>query len=84
MTLRQTYYPLVDATSITDAAIVYSRMLLVSREGVVYDVISGPNEVLFLGSRQVHYNPSTGVIKWNPNIPFNQGESINIVYDPNI
>jgi hypothetical protein len=83
MTLRQTYYPIADTTNIFDAAIVYSKMLFVAREGVVYDVLTSVNDVL-LNTRQVHYNPSTGVLQFNADIPFNSGESINIVYDPNI
>ena len=83
MTLRQTYYPTVDTSSIFDAAIVYSKMLFVAREGVVYDVLTSVNDII-INTRQVHYNPATGVLQFNSNIPFNSGESINIVYDPNI
>ena len=82
MTTRLTYYPTVDTSSIADAAIVYSKMLLVSREGVVYDVLTSINDIP-ITTRQVLYNPGTGVLQFNENIPFNSGESINIVYETN-
>jgi hypothetical protein len=58
-------------------------MLFVARSGVVYDVITNVNDIM-ITSRQVHYNPSTGVIQFDANIPFNEQESINVIYDTNI
>jgi hypothetical protein len=55
----------------------------VARSGVVYDVITNVNDIM-ITSRQVHYNPSTGVIQFDANIPFNEQESINVIYDTNI
>lgn len=83
MTLRQTYYPLAGLSNYTDATLAYSKLLMLSREGVVYDIITSNNDIL-VTNRQVLYQPSTGLIQFDSNIPFNQGESINIVYDPNI
>ena len=83
MTLRETYYPTVDTSSIFDAAIVYSKMLFVAREGVVYDILTSINDIA-VTTRQVLYNPALGTLQFNSDIPFNSGESINIVYDPNI
>jgi hypothetical protein len=58
-------------------------MLFVARSGVVYDVITNVNDIM-ITSRQVHYNPSTGVIQFDANIPFEEQESINVIYDTNI
>ena len=83
MTLRQTYHPFEGNTSYTDATLAYSKLLMLSREGVVYDIITSNNDIL-VTNRQVLYQPSTGLLQFDTNIPFNQGETINVVYDPNI
>jgi hypothetical protein len=83
MTLRQTYYPIPTQSSVFDSAIAYVKMLFVARSGVVYDVITNVNDIM-ITSRQVHYNPSTGIIQFDANIPFNEQESINVIYDTNI
>lgn len=83
MTLRQTYYPVPGESNIFDNAIAYVKMLFVARNGVEYDVLTSVNDIM-INTRQAHYNPSTGVIQFDPNIPFEEQESINIVYDTNI
>lgn len=84
MTLRQTYYPTTGENSVFDSAIAYVKMLFLSREGVVYDILTISSVEIDLTSRQVQYNPSTGIIRFDEDIPFNEGETINIVYDTNI
>ena len=83
MTLRQTYYPVPGDSNVFDAAIAYVKMIFVARNGVAYDVITNVNDIL-ITNRQVHYNPSTGVIQFDANIPFEEQESINVIYDTNI
>jgi hypothetical protein len=83
MTLRETYYPIPGESSILDGAIAYVKMLFVARSGVEFDVLTSPNDII-INTRQVHYNPSTGVLQFDANIPFEEQESINIVYDTNI
>jgi hypothetical protein len=58
-------------------------MLFVARTGVEFDVLTSVNDIS-VNTRQVHYNPSTGVLQFDPNIPFNEQESINVIYDTNI
>jgi hypothetical protein len=70
-------------SNVFDAAIAYVKMLFVARNGVAYDVITNVNDIL-ITSRQVHYNPSTGIIQFDANIPFEEQESINVIYDTNI
>jgi hypothetical protein len=70
-------------SNVFDAAIAYVKMLFVARSGVVYDVITNVNDIM-ITSRQVHYNPSIGVIQFDANILFNEQESINVIYDTNI
>lgn len=80
MTLRKTYYPqgypIVNG-QITDPALAYVKILEVDRSGVVYavrDLNNVPTDTgLFCG-----YTPSTGTIEFL--IPFQQDESINIIY----
>lgn len=83
MTLRQTYYPLPNESFVVDASIAYVKMLFVARTGVEFDVLTSVNDIS-VNTRQVHYNPSTGVLQFDPNIPFNEQESINVIYDTNI
>ena len=83
MTLRETYYPIPGESNIFDAAIAYVKMLFVARNGVEYDVLTSINDIM-INTRQVHYNPSTGVLRFDANIPFNEQESINVIYDTNL
>ena len=83
MTLRETYYPIPGERKIFDAAIAYVKMLFVARNGVEYDVLTSINDIM-INTRQAHYNPSTGVIQFDPNIPFEEQESINVIYDTNL
>ena len=83
MTLRETYYPIPGESNIFDAAIAYVKMLFVARNGVEYDVLTSINDIM-INTRQVHYNPSTGVLQFDANIPFNEQESINVIYDTNL
>lgn len=84
MTTRKTYYPIglpsTETTSITDSALAYVKILEVDREGVVYsltDLGSLPTDTgLFFG-----YNASLGRIQFL--IPFQTGESINVIYETN-
>ena len=83
MTLRETYYPIPGESNIFDAAIAYVKMLFVARNGVEYDVLTSINDIM-INTRQAHYNPSTGVIQFDTNIPFEEQESINVIYDTNL
>lgn len=80
MTTHKTYYPTLGQSTITDAALAYVKVLEVDRSGVVYnltDLSVLPTDTgLFCG-----YNQSTGTIEFL--IPFNTGESINVIYETN-
>jgi hypothetical protein len=82
MTTKKTYYPAEGLTSIYDGSIAYTKMLMVAREGVLYDIITTNNDIL-LNSRQVRYSPGLAELSFNADIPFNLNESINIVYETN-
>ena len=82
MTIEVTYYPLINQTEITDAQLAYIRPLLVARSGVVHSK-TDIDALLVSGSPFYQYNASTGTISFNPNIPFNTDESINVVYGTN-
>ena len=81
MILEKTYYPTVGLSFITDASIVYAKMLFVARSGVEFNVDTvALNED---GGNYCLYTASTGTINFNPDQPFISGESINIIYDTN-
>ena len=82
MTTRKTYYPLPGGIDILDAALAYVKVLEVDRSGVVYDIINSNNDV-FLNSRQVRYASAFGALVFNDQIPFNENESINVIYETN-
>ena len=79
MTIEVTYYPLINQTEITDAQLAYIRPLFVARSGVVHSK-TDIDALLVSGSPFYQYNASTGTISFNPNIPFNTDESINVVF----
>lgn len=80
MTTRKTYYPRPLASSITDPSLAYVKMLELDRSGRVYsktNLASLPDDTgLFYG-----HNVSTGTIEFL--IPFQPGESINVIYETN-
>lgn len=86
MTVKKTYYPLglpaVENSGITDAALAYVQPLMVSRSGVVFSLTEN-DALLISGSPFYQYTPSTGTITFNPNIPFESNESINVIYETN-
>jgi hypothetical protein len=82
MTLEKTYHPAEGLSSIYDASIAYTKMLMVAREGVLYDIIESNDDIL-ITSRQVRHSPTNGELAFDSNIPFNLNESINIVYGTN-
>ena len=82
MVLSKTYYPLATLYSITDANIAYCKILMVARSGTVFSQ-TDVDATLVSGSPFYQYTPSAGTITFNPDIPFLDNESINIVYDTN-
>lgn len=80
MTLSKTYYPFTGNFEITDATLAYSHILMVSRSGTVFSE-TDVDATLVSGSPFYQYIPSAGTITFNPNIPFLDNESINIVYE---
>lgn len=83
MTIEQTYYPSPGLNQIYDATLAYVKVLMVARSGTVYDVLISNNDIS-INTRQVLYQPSFGALVFNSEIPFISGESVNIIYDPNI
>jgi hypothetical protein len=83
MTLNKTYYPLAGFYQITDATLAYCKILMVARSGVVHSQ-TDVDQILNDGGPFYEYYASLGQIEFNPTNPFNQDESINVVYDPNI
>lgn len=79
MTTKKTYYPLSGLVDVNDASIAYVTMLMVARSGMLFDIIVNNNDIA-INTRQVRYAPSFGALFFNDNIPFNQGEDIEIVY----
>lgn len=82
MTTKKTYYPSEGLTYIYDGSIAYTKVLMVAREGVLYDIITTNDDIL-LNSRQVRFSPGLAELAFNTDIPFNANESINIVYETN-
>lgn len=82
MTVNKTFYPSPTLNEITDAAFAYTKVLMVAREGVTYDILVSNNDIA-ITSRQVLHQPAYGVIYFSSDIPFNPNESVNIVYETN-
>lgn len=82
MTVKKTYYPEAGFTGILDPDLAYTKILMLSREGVVFNETSD-NATLISGGLWYQYAPGNGNITFNPQQGFNQGESINIVYETN-
>ncbi len=80
MTVEKTYYPLPTLNTITDSGFAYTQIYMVARSGVVHSQ-SDVDADLVSGSPFYAYDQSTGTITFNPNIPFNENESINVVYE---
>lgn len=83
MTIEQTYYPSPGLNQIYDASIAYVKILMVARTGQVHTE-TDIDATLVSGGLFYMYSPSEGSIIFNPNNPFLSGESVNIIYDPNI
>ena len=81
MTTKKTYRPAglpsVESQSISDAAIAYVNMLMVSRSGTLLNQTDNP-ALLNDGGLFYLYNPSYGMLTFG--YPFNSGEDIEIVY----
>lgn len=86
MVVKKTYYPIglpaAENIGISDAALAYVQPLMVARSGVVFNLTDNDG-VLISGSPFYQYTPSTGTITFNPNIPFESNESINVIYETN-
>lgn len=84
MTKRKTYNTNTATTenTIVDTTLIYTKMLMVCREGVNYDIYFS-NLYHPLSSRQVRFAVSTGTIAFSELIPFNDNETIDIVYETN-
>ena len=82
MTVEKTYYPSPTLNEITDAAFAYTKVLMVAREGVTYDILVSNND-LAITSRQVLHQPAYGAMYFTSEIPFNENETVNIVYETN-
>jgi len=82
MTVEKTFHPFAALNEITDAAFAYTKVLMVAREGVTYDILVSNNDIA-IGNRQVLHQPAYGVLLFNVDIPFNQNETVNIVYETN-
>lgn len=80
MTIEKTFYPGATLNQITDSAFAYTKVLMVARDGVTYDILVN-NNIISLTSRQVLHQPAYGILYFD--FPFIQNESVNIVYETN-
>lgn len=80
MTKNKLYYPIAGTYSIVDAELAYTQILLVSRNGQVYNVLYPGNEGI-LGGLYVTYLESQGRINFDSTMPFLEGETVNIIFD---
>lgn len=82
MTTEITYHTIINTNYIYLAALAYTKVLMVAREGVTYDILVSNNDIA-ITNRQVLHQPAYGVIFFNSDVPFNQNETVNIVYETN-
>ena len=82
MTVEKTYYPTITTNYIFDSALAYTKLLMVAREGVTYDILVSNNDIA-ITNRQVLHQPAYGVMYFTSEIPFNENETVNIVYETN-
>lgn len=80
MAKNKLYYPNPGAVSITDSELAYSTLLLVSRNGQVYNVVQ-PGGTGIEGGLYVYYAPSLGTITFDSAMPFYVGETINVIFE---
>ena len=80
MTTRKTFTTVPDALTIYDSAIAYTKMLMVSREGMTMDVVVS-NDDITITNRQALFQPGLGTIVFNNT--FNPNETINVIYETN-
>ena len=84
MVIKKTYYPAglpaVEAYAIVDASLAYVQPLMVARSGTVHSQTDN-DAILISGSPFYQYDPFIGSIIFNPNIPFESNESINVIYE---
>jgi len=83
MTVEKTFYPSPTLNQISDAAFAYTKVLMVAREGVNFDILVSNDDVPGLDTRQVLHQPAYGVIVFSGGLPFNENESVNVVYETN-
>ena len=79
MTFEKIYTTVPETNIISDAAIAYSQMLMVSREGSVLNIKESNNDIP-VTNREVLYQPALGNLVFNDQMPFNEMETIQIVY----
>lgn len=82
MTVEKTYYPTITTNYIFDSALAYTKLLMVAREGVTYDILVSNNDIA-ITNRQVLHQPAYGAMYFTSEIPFNENETVNIVYETN-
>lgn len=78
---RKTYQCVPGETSIAAPELAYIEQLhMVALNGNVHRIITS-NDDLILTGLQVRHSPSFGGLYFNENIPFEAGNSINVVYE---
>jgi len=82
MTVELTYYTTINTNFIYSASLAYTKVLMVAREGVTYDILVSNNDIA-IGNRQVLHQPAYGALFFSGDIPFNLNETVNIVYETN-
>lgn len=82
MTVEKTYYPTITTNYIFDSALAYTKLLMVAREGMTYDILVSNNDIA-ITNRQVLHQPAYGAMYFPSEIPFNENETVNIVYETN-
>lgn len=80
MTINRIYNTNPGQFSIVDSQLAYTNIDLVSRNGVVYNVLQPGNEGT-IGGLYVAYFPSLGRLNFDSTMPFEIGETINVIFE---
>lgn len=78
MTINRIYNPSQGTSFIVDAQLAFTEIYLVSRNGMVYNVLQPGNEGI-VGGLYVAYLPSMGRINFDT--PFELNETVNIIFE---
>ena len=80
MIVRKTYNCVAGETSITDASLAYVTVHRVAKSDNVYFITVSEDD-LTLSDFECRHSKSFGGLYFKEEIPFNNGEKINVVYE---